>query len=670
MRRLVLALSAAIIAGSTVAQAAQPVLLSNLYAIDVDGAGVTVNQNGMLLLRPETAPLSVLNRTATAAQRDNMRINSAMSAPAWAVSTTYPQGAFVTAGGNAYEQQFGNTLCTSAATGSGPSTTASFIVDGTCQWNYAPGIVVASASMPTLTAGTLWAVSHVYAAGNIAVTFTGSGATSTGNFFTQTVSTCTSASSGGGPTGTGTGVTDGSCSWNYLTSAPTALFSGASANAYVWNGGAGRAVTNVRYDGGIPITSSGTQYEITVANTVSGSRTAGPGRYEFVTNSKRFVVRTFANASGSYWRVIVCGTVGVSCHYVSPTPYGTSSQGGSWTYTIVDFTAAGGNQLRHIILENESGDSFGGIDTLATEDVYQPAGGFPAMTMAVTGDSYPAGGGMTYYYGDFASVAADLLGVGNVVNTAIGGCGYLTPCTSGTAISRIADVTTTNVFNPKGCPDILLSANGTNDVSGFTPDAIAAAQTAYVKSFRATCGPTVPIFLMGLWAHSNGGAAGFPSGVTAETAMAAAAAAMNDRYLFFVPVLTDPQGSWQTGTGTVGASVSTGTFATNVMTVTAMTSGAHQIGEVITAASVTAGTKITSFGTGTGQTGTYNLSTSPGTISSESIAGASTNGSGNTDYFLEGQGNPQNLHPNGAGNRLFAGKLVAAIRGVLNTGTR
>ncbi len=59
-------------------------------------------------------------------------------------------------------------------------------------------------------------------------------------------------------------------------------------------------------------------------------------------------------------------------------------------------------------------------------------------------------------------------------------------------------------------------------------------------------------------------------------------------------------------------------FATNVMTCTiAPTTGAFAIGQTITAAGVTAGTTITSLGTGTGGTGTYNLSTSPGTIAAE-----------------------------------------------------
>lgn len=53
----------------------------------------------------------------------------------------------------------------------------------------------------------------------------------------------------------------------------------------------------------------------------------------------------------------------------------------------------------------------------------------------------------------------------------------------------------------------------------------------------------------------------------------------------------------------VASTTVSGTYGT--MTVTAMTSGAYTVGGVLTGTGVTAGTQITQFGTGTGQTGTY-----------------------------------------------------------------
>jgi len=69
--------------------------------------------------------------------------------------------------------------------------------------------------------------------------------------------------------------------------------------------------------------------------------------------------------------------------------------------------------------------------------------------------------------------------------------------------------------------------------------------------------------------------------------------------------------------------VGTASFATNVMTVTAVSSGALKVGDVVTSASVAAGTTITALGTGTGGTGTYTLSTSPGTITAQAASSSS-----------------------------------------------
>jgi hypothetical protein len=171
---------------------------------------------------------------------------------------------------------------------------------------------------------------------------------------------------------------------------------------------------------------------------------------------------------------------------------------------------------------------------------------------------------------------------------------------------------------------------------------------------------------MGLWAHNNGGLSWTP-GVAAESAMQAAATAMNDPLLLFVPLLNDPAGTWMTGTGTIGAAAGTATFATNQMNVTATSSGSWQIGGYVTAAGVTVGTTITAFGTGTGGNGTYTLSTTPGTISSEAVTMTGQNGTGNTDYMLEGRYSPPNLHPNAYGNRYFANRLVGVVRNWLAT---
>ena len=62
------------------------------------------------------------------------------------------------------------------------------------------------------------------------------------------------------------------------------------------------------------------------------------------------------------------------------------------------------------------------------------------------------------------------------------------------------------------------------------------------------------------------------------------------------------------------AAVFSATFATTVMTVTAVTSGNIQKGDLILGAGLPFNTRVASLGNGTGGTGTYNLTTTPGTI--------------------------------------------------------
>lgn len=77
----------------------------------------------------------------------------------------------------------------------------------------------------------------------------------------------------------------------------------------------------------------------------------------------------------------------------------------------------------------------------------------------------------------------------------------------------------------------------------------------------------------------------------------------------------------------VAASVAaTASFATNVMTVTGSVAGSPiGVGSVVSFAGVPPGTFVTSLGTGTGAAGTYDLSTTPGTVASATgkiLAGA------------------------------------------------
>ncbi len=86
--------------------------------------------------------------------------------------------------------------------------------------------------------------------------------------------------------------------------------------------------------------------------------------------------------------------------------------------------------------------------------------------------------------------------------------------------------------------------------------------------------------------------------------------------------------------------VGTASFATNVMTVTAVTSGAIKVGDYVTSAGVAAGTTVVSLGTGTGGTGTYNLSSSPGTLSAQA---ATTTSYEETKWYVSNAANANEL---------------------------
>lgn len=80
------------------------------------------------------------------------------------------------------------------------------------------------------------------------------------------------------------------------------------------------------------------------------------------------------------------------------------------------------------------------------------------------------------------------------------------------------------------------------------------------------------------------------------------------------------------------AAVVTGSIATTVLTVTAVTSGKLSVGQTISGSGVTAGTKITALGTGTGGVGTYTVDTSQTAASTTITASAAVAAaySGNT----------------------------------------
>lgn len=123
-----------------------------------------------------------------------------------------------------------------------------------------------------------------------------------------------------------------------------------------------------------------------------------------------------------------------------------------------------------------------------------------------------------------------------------------------------------------------------------------------------------------------------PGASTTLTVAAGQAADSTNSVLITLPsAISKTTAAWAVGsgnggldTGTIRGSAlgATCSYATSVMTCTiAPTSGTFQVGQEIQAEGIAAGTTITSLGTGTGGTGTYNLSTAPGTLGARSTVG-------------------------------------------------
>lgn len=115
-------------------------------------------------------------------------------------------------------------------------------------------------------------------------------------------------------------------------------------------------------------------------------------------------------------------------------------------------------------------------------------------------------------------------------------------------------------------------------------------------------------------------------------------------------------------TGTIGAAFN-GQTATTVLTVNSITSGVFNVGDQILGAGLPANTKIASFGTGTGGTGTYNLTTTPGTIGAEAMTSLSS-------VIAQITNLPTNLVAgSGVAYAMFSGSILTDQQGLIPANT-
>jgi len=194
-------------------------------------------------------------------------------------------------------------------------------------------------------------------------------------------------------------------------------------------------------------------------------------------------------------------------------------------------------------LENEFNSLFWGVLVDPASQVTAPDTTDHLRVIAI-GDSITNGGNgfpdLTAI--DWPSLAAKTLGWNDVWNSAIGGTGYIAQGT-GNAFpnfgQRLQDVCSNS-------PDLVIVFGGINDGNSSSAQ-IQAAALAYFQAVRA-CLPATPLIVLGAWPGATGPSAGR---IAIENAIQAAVNQSNDPATYFVPIATDPNGSWITGTGNV-----------------------------------------------------------------------------------------------------------------------
>lgn len=325
-----------------------------------------------------------------------------------------------------------------------------------------------------------------------------------------------------------------------MASPPTVTISSSApayTKTYAWNASNANAIN---YFGGGLGTAAGQR--AFPSTTISGSLVNGAWRVEAVVDSAKFTFQTYDVSTSATYRFIVDG------QYVSVSASSAVGHAAA-NYITLDFTSAGGRKRRVVTLEAQFGNSyFQSIIVGATEGVYKPGG--DVIRVLAQGDSITTGAGATIPFNGWNWYAGDLLGVRDNWSNAIGSTGLIANAsgTQTTALQRISDVVA-------AAPDIMIIAEGYNDVGNGTPAQIQAALTAYLSALRAQVSASMPIFVLGIWPESTGPSAAV---IAAENGLSAAVTAANDPLIFFIPVATDVNGAWTTGTGTDSATTGTG----------------------------------------------------------------------------------------------------------------
>jgi lysophospholipase L1-like esterase len=238
------------------------------------------------------------------------------------------------------------------------------------------------------------------------------------------------------------------------------------------------------------------------------------------------------------YRVMVDG------YYISltgPVPGSTATP----NYITLDYTGTTGRKPRHVIIEMDQSQAFDGIHVGTTDMVYKCA--TTPFRLIALGDSFLDGSGATVKNDCLGRVMGDLLGVQDTWCSGSGGTGYIYDIndTRYTFRERLAvDVIPYS-------PHVFATMGGGNDVNSA---ALQVEVDLYLRQFRAAC-PGVPHFVFGVWPGNSGPSA---ANIAKEGYIKAAVEAYGDPLTFFIPVCTDTNGSWMSGTGKTTAPTGTG----------------------------------------------------------------------------------------------------------------
>lgn len=259
---------------------------------------------------------------------------------------------------------------------------------------------------------------------------------------------------------------------------------------------------------------------------------------EFFTDAPKVMLRLLTTASIQ---------IEVNDQPVASTTTAIGGVGGTM-YALLDFTSVGGSAIRKLRVEFNTASGFDGVYVGPLYSVWTPISETNLKVVTV-GDSIDTGTGATMPNGAWQKVTGKILGWTDVRQVSFGGTGFTNVGGSLNvfgATQRVADVVS-------HAPDLLIITASQND-DGATASTITTAALAAFQAYRAAL-PNVPIVVFGADAGSSGPSATRKAN---DSAVHSAFTQWSDPASWWIENVDDPAGSWQFGTGHVGATVGDG----------------------------------------------------------------------------------------------------------------